>query len=80
MCDCETIWLCCNLSFLEIITFSVADVTRTNANGDGIMDNVRSAVLDLGSRSSLNRSNHEHLTEEDHWEMNYHEAAIYLEV
>ncbi|XP_077289206.1 two pore calcium channel protein 1-like [Arctopsyche grandis] len=55
------------------------DVTRTNANGDGIMDNVRSAVLDLGSRSSLNRSNHEHLTEEDHWEMNYHEAAIYLE-
>lgn len=44
------------------------------------MDNVRGAVLDLGSRSSLNHSNHEHLTEEDHWEMNYHEAAIYLEV
>lgn len=31
----------------------------------------------MGSRSSLSRENTESV---DHWEMNYHEAAIFLEV
>ncbi|XP_026313450.1 two pore calcium channel protein 1-like isoform X2 [Hyposmocoma kahamanoa] len=34
-------------------------------------------TLDLGSRSSLHTGLH--MSEDEHWEMNYHEAAIYLE-
>lgn len=43
--------------------------TRT---GDG-----DTGVLDMGSRSSLHTGLQ--MTENEHWEMNYHEAAIYLE-
>lgn len=34
-------------------------------------------IEEMGSRSSLSRDN---TSEQDHWEMNYHEAAIFLEV
>lgn len=34
-------------------------------------------IDEMGSRSSLSRDN---TSELDHWEMNYHEAAIFLEV
>lgn len=34
----------------------------------------------MGSRSSLNRNRDEANMDVDHWEMNYHEAAIFLEV
>lgn len=64
--------------------FSKFDGTQTNfvlfadsrtdtdgaAGGDG--------TLDMGSRSSLHTGLH--MSEDEHWEMNYHEAAIYLEV
>lgn len=34
----------------------------------------------MGSRSSLSRDRDENNRDVDHWEMNYHEAAIFLEV
>lgn len=34
----------------------------------------------MGSRSSLSRDQNEFNNDVDHWEMNYHEAAIFLEV
>ncbi|XP_048482416.1 two pore channel protein 1 isoform X2 [Plutella xylostella] len=46
--------------------------TDSRAEADGGGDG-----LDLGSRSSLHSGLH--VTEDEHWEMNYHEAAIYLE-
>lgn len=46
------------------------DVGGSGGGGDGTME--------LGSRSSLHSGLP--LTEDEHWEMNYHEAAIYLEV
>ncbi|XP_050668395.1 two pore channel protein 1-like isoform X2 [Leptidea sinapis] len=46
--------------------------TRTGTDGAG-----DSSALDMGSRSSLHTSMQ--LSEDEHWEMNYHEAAIYLE-
>ncbi|XP_060806614.1 two pore calcium channel protein 1 isoform X1 [Amyelois transitella] len=42
--------------------------------GDGAGD---TGTLDMGSRSSLHTGLH--MSEDEHWEMNYHEAAIYLE-
>lgn len=48
--------------------------TRTDADGAASGD----ATLDMGSRSSLHTGLH--MSEDEHWEMNYHEAAIYLEV
>lgn len=39
----------------------------------GIVD----PIDEMGSRSSLSRDDN---SETDHWEMNYHEAAIFLEV
>lgn len=47
--------------------------TRTGTDGAG-----DSGTLDMGSRSSLHTGLH--MSEDEHWEMNYHEAAIYLEV
>ncbi|XP_037292641.1 two pore calcium channel protein 1 isoform X2 [Manduca sexta] len=44
--------------------------TGTDGGGDG-------GTLDMGSRSSLHTGLH--MSEDEHWEMNYHEAAIYLE-
>ncbi|RVE47915.1 hypothetical protein evm_007429 [Chilo suppressalis] len=44
--------------------------TGTDGAGDG-------GTLDMGSRSSLHTGLH--MSEDEHWEMNYHEAAIYLE-
>ncbi|XP_049879411.1 two pore channel protein 1-like isoform X3 [Pectinophora gossypiella] len=43
--------------------------TGTDSAGDG--------TLDMGSRSSLHTGLN--MSEDEHWEMNYHEAAIYLE-
>ncbi|XP_045454157.1 two pore channel protein 1-like [Melitaea cinxia] len=43
--------------------------TGTDGTGDG--------TLDMGSRSSLHTGLQ--MSEDEHWEMNYHEAAIYLE-
>ncbi|GBP62933.1 Two pore calcium channel protein 1 [Eumeta japonica] len=51
--------------------YPVAD-TRTGTDGAG-----DSTALDMGSRSSLHSGLH--MSEDEHWEMNYHEAAIYLE-
>ncbi|KAL4718638.1 hypothetical protein ACJJTC_014004, partial [Scirpophaga incertulas] len=47
--------------------------SRTGSGGDGAGD----GTLDMGSRSSLHTGLH--MSEDEHWEMNYHEAAIYLE-
>lgn len=47
--------------------------TRTGTDGAG-----DSGTLDMGSRSSLHTGLN--MSEDEHWEMNYHEAAIYLEV
>nr|XP_032527043.1 two pore calcium channel protein 1-like isoform X2 [Danaus plexippus plexippus] len=44
-----------------------------NRTGDGAGD----GTLDMGSRSSLHTGIQ--MSEDEHWEMNYHEAAIYLE-
>ncbi|XP_063368850.1 two pore channel protein 1-like [Cydia amplana] len=49
-----------------------SNVTNTRT-GDGGGD----GTLDMGSRSSLHTGLH--MSEDEHWEMNYHEAAIYLE-
>ncbi|KAJ8921141.1 hypothetical protein NQ315_013612 [Exocentrus adspersus] len=38
--------------------------------------NVTNPIDEMGSRSSLSRDDN---SETDHWEMNYHEAAIFLE-
>lgn len=38
---------------------------------------IADTVDEMGSRSSLSRDDN---SETDHWEMNYHEAAIFLEV
>ncbi|XP_026313449.1 two pore calcium channel protein 1-like isoform X1 [Hyposmocoma kahamanoa] len=46
--------------------------SRTDGGGGDAM-----GTLDLGSRSSLHTGLH--MSEDEHWEMNYHEAAIYLE-
>ncbi|KAJ2940242.1 hypothetical protein O0L34_g11811 [Tuta absoluta] len=45
--------------------------SRTGQDGGG------DGTLDMGSRSSLHTGLH--MSEDEHWEMNYHEAAIYLE-
>lgn len=37
-------------------------------------------IDEMGSRSSLSRDRDEGNMDVDHWEMNYHEAAIFLEV
>lgn len=37
-------------------------------------------IEEMGSRSSLARDVRDDTTGFDHWEMNYHEAAIFLEV
>ncbi|XP_053616842.1 two pore channel protein 1-like isoform X2 [Plodia interpunctella] len=50
-----------------------SNVTNTRT-GDGAGD---TGTLDMGSRSSLHTGIH--MSEDEHWEMNYHEAAIYLE-
>ncbi|KAH9645222.1 hypothetical protein HF086_018267 [Spodoptera exigua] len=47
--------------------------TRTGTDGAG-----DSGTLDMGSRSSLHTGLN--MSEDEHWEMNYHEAAIYLEL
>ncbi|KAL0868052.1 hypothetical protein ABMA27_008699 [Loxostege sticticalis] len=46
--------------------------SRTGTDGAG-----DAGTLDMGSRSSLHTGLH--MSEDEHWEMNYHEAAIYLE-
>ncbi|XP_025834765.1 two pore calcium channel protein 1-like [Agrilus planipennis] len=67
--------------------------THTSPDDDGykcIVDNTRNVTYgssdnhpemeEMGSCSSLNRQDpYERSLGEDHWEMNYHEAAIYLE-
>lgn len=53
-----------------LVTRNVTD----NRTGDGAGD----GTLDMGSRSSLHTGIQ--MSEDEHWEMNYHEAAIYLEV
>ncbi|CAH4030619.1 two pore calcium channel protein 1-like isoform X2 [Pieris brassicae] len=50
-----------------------SNVTNSRA-GDGGGD---TNTLDMGSRSSLHTGLQ--MSEDEHWEMNYHEAAIYLE-
>ncbi|XP_022831548.1 two pore calcium channel protein 1-like isoform X1 [Spodoptera litura] len=51
-----------------------SNVTNTRTGTDGAGD---SGTLDMGSRSSLHTGLN--MSEDEHWEMNYHEAAIYLE-
>ncbi|XP_028170350.1 two pore calcium channel protein 1-like [Ostrinia furnacalis] len=51
-----------------------SNVTNTRTGTDGAGD---AGALDMGSRSSLHTGLH--MSEDEHWEMNYHEAAIYLE-
>ncbi|XP_068623656.1 two pore channel protein 1-like [Battus philenor] len=51
-----------------------SNVTNTRAGSDGAGD---AGTLDMGSRSSLHTGLQ--MSEDEHWEMNYHEAAIYLE-
>ncbi|XP_038214819.1 two pore calcium channel protein 1-like isoform X2 [Zerene cesonia] len=46
--------------------------SRTGSDGGGDAN-----TLDMGSRSSLHTGLQ--MSEDEHWEMNYHEAAIYLE-
>ncbi|KPI99014.1 Two pore calcium channel protein 1 [Papilio xuthus] len=51
-----------------------SNVTNTRAGTDGAGE---AGSLDMGSRSSLHTGLQ--MSEDEHWEMNYHEAAIYLE-
>ncbi|KAJ8711256.1 hypothetical protein PYW07_008498 [Mythimna separata] len=52
--------------------YKLKSYTRTGTDGAG-----DSGTLDMGSRSSLHTGLN--MSEDEHWEMNYHEAAIYLE-
>ncbi|KOB76873.1 putative two pore channel 1, partial [Operophtera brumata] len=52
-----------------------SNVTNTRTESDGAAGG--DGTLDMGSRSSLHTGLH--MSEDEHWEMNYHEAAIYLE-
>ncbi|CAH0546809.1 unnamed protein product [Brassicogethes aeneus] len=47
-----------------------------NANNPSYGSNLPNTMEEMGSRSSLSRETE---NEADHWEMNYHEAAIFLE-
>ncbi|CAH2052635.1 unnamed protein product, partial [Iphiclides podalirius] len=51
-----------------------SNVTNTRTGTDGAGD---AGTMDMGSRSSLHTGLQ--MSEDEHWEMNYHEAAIYLE-
>ncbi|XP_038214811.1 two pore calcium channel protein 1-like isoform X1 [Zerene cesonia] len=51
-----------------------SNVTNSRTGSDGGGD---ANTLDMGSRSSLHTGLQ--MSEDEHWEMNYHEAAIYLE-
>ncbi|CAH2052637.1 unnamed protein product, partial [Iphiclides podalirius] len=51
-----------------------ADFIDTRTGTDGAGD---AGTMDMGSRSSLHTGLQ--MSEDEHWEMNYHEAAIYLE-
>ncbi|XP_072939520.1 two pore calcium channel protein 1-like isoform X1 [Epargyreus clarus] len=51
-----------------------SNVTNTRTDTDGGGD---ANTLDMGSRSSLHTGLQ--MSDDEHWEMNYHEAAIYLE-
>nr|CAH7728734.1 unnamed protein product [Callosobruchus chinensis] len=65
----------------------MASTSRASPDDDGYKNitdeihvsygsNTNHAVDEMGSRSSLSRDDN---TDTDHWEMNYHEAAIFLE-
>ncbi|CAG9791274.1 unnamed protein product [Diatraea saccharalis] len=58
----------------QTIFTTVAKLLDSRTGTDGAGD---TGTLDMGSRSSLHTGLH--MSEDEHWEMNYHEAAIYLE-
>ncbi|XP_013146637.1 PREDICTED: two pore calcium channel protein 2-like isoform X3 [Papilio polytes] len=60
------------LDYFKDQWYQVKSYTRAGTDGAG-----EAGSLDMGSRSSLHTGLQ--MSEDEHWEMNYHEAAIYLE-